>query len=46
MSKLHSIKKEILGHENVERADVLQAILLVLVVALLLFIVLKLRWVI
>lgn len=46
MSKLNSIKKEILGHENMEPADILQIILLVAVVALLLFIVMKLRWVI
>ena len=46
MSKLNSIKKEILGHENVEFADILQAILLAGVVALLLFITLKLKLVI
>lgn len=43
MSKLQSLKKEIFGHEKVELADILQMILLVVVVALLLFIVLKLR---
>lgn len=46
MSKLHALKKEILGHEKVETADILQIILLVIAVALLLFIVLKLRLVI
>ncbi len=46
MSKLQSIKKEILGHEKVEFVDVLQMILLVGVVALLLFITLKLKMVI
>jgi|GEM_PF-2036433 len=46
MSKLQSLKKEILGHENIEPADIMQIILLVIAVALMLFIVLKLRWVI
>ncbi|MBU4246424.1 MAG: hypothetical protein ABIF85_06870 [Nanoarchaeota archaeon] len=46
MSKLNSIKKEILGHEKVEFADILQILLLVGVVALLLFITLKLKLVI
>ena len=46
MSKLKALKKELLGHENIELADILQAILLVVAVALLLFILLKLRLVI
>lgn len=46
MSKIQSIKKEILGHEKTEPADVLQIALLAIVVALLLFMVLKLRLII
>lgn len=46
MSKLSSVKKEILGHEKVEFADILQIILFVGVGALLFFIVLKLRLII
>ena len=38
---MNKIKKAILGHENVELADVLQIALLVAMAALLLFIALK-----
>ncbi len=46
MSKIQALKKEILGHENVEPADVLQMLLLMAIAALMLFIVLKLRLII
>lgn len=38
---MNKIKKAILGHENIELADVLQIVLLVAMAALLLFIALK-----
>ncbi len=41
METLKNIKKMILGHENVELADILQIILLVILLALFLFVVLK-----
>lgn len=41
MEALKNIKKMILGHEKVEPADILQAILFVILLALFLFVVLK-----